>query len=90
MPDETQPTAVIDSPAPTSAPQATDPTTQVAAQPQSVTPTQVEPGARLQTRDEVRPFERVAGRKFDKLERGMQGIMDALQKLQQPACKRKT
>lgn len=85
MPEPQETTVVAASPAPEQgAPQATEQPAQASVQPQAVTPPQVEQGTKLQTGNEVRPFERVAGRKFDKLERGQQSIMEILQKLQQP------
>lgn len=57
---------------------------QPSSQAQNGTSTQVESGTMQPVRDEVRPFERVAGRKFDKLEKGMSQVMEMLQKMQQP------
>ena len=86
MPDEIviPPT---DAPGPSTTPvepNATPSTTQVATEPSSASTTQVEPSARPQATDGVRPFERIAGRKFDKLEKGMSQIMEVLQNLQKP------
>src|SRR3990167_2815761 len=85
MPEPEAVTTVVSaSPAPEQgAPQATEQPAQASVQPQG-TPVQVENGTRQQLGNEVRPFERIAGRKFDKIEKGMQSIMEALQNMQKP------
>lgn len=86
MPDTEAITTVVPaSPAPEQgAPQATEQNGQPPVQPQSGTPVQVETGTKLQPGNEVRPFERVAGRKLDKLERGFEKIREMLESLSQP------
>ena len=84
MPEEATTTVVSASPAPEhGAPQATEQPAQASVQPQG-TPAQVEDRTKLQPGNEVRPFERMAGRKLDRIDRGFEKLFTLLEKNQAP------